>query len=153
MVLFLYKLKRSVVIQICGVLFLLQSTLLPAKNNTMFLRNNNIEVNKKNAQQKTTSIEQLPPALQQFILKHLTPASSEINQRKVKITASALAITLGVFGVHRLYLGTSPVVPAVYVATVGGGIGILPFVDLMAILFTKDITPYLNNKQIFMWAN
>lgn len=75
------------------------------------------------------------------------------EQRKIKITASILAVALGPFGVHRLYLGTSPLVPAVYVATVGGGVGILPFIDLVTIVFAKDISPYMNNKKIFMWAN
>lgn len=75
------------------------------------------------------------------------------DQRKTRITAAILAIALGPFGVHRLYLGTKPYVPAVYVATVGGGIGILPFIDFIVLVFTKDITPYMNNNKVFMWAN
>jgi hypothetical protein len=93
------------------------------------------------------------PKLKQLLVKSLQSKINYNDQRKVKITASILALTLGPFGVHRLYLGTSPLVPVVYVATVGGAIGILPFIDFVVIVFSKDLTPYINNDRIFMWAN
>lgn len=92
------------------------------------------------------------PKLNQRLVKFLHQHIDQNNQRKVKITASILALTLGPFGVHRLYLGTTPLIPVVYVATVGGGVGILPFIDFVAIVFSKDISPFLNNNQIFMWV-
>ena len=93
------------------------------------------------------------PKLKNLLVKSLQSNININDQRKVKITASILALTLGPFGVHRLYLGTSPVVPVVYVATVGGAIGILPFIDFVVIVFSKDLSPYMNNNRIFMWAN
>lgn len=73
-------------------------------------------------------------------------------QKKDKTTAVVLTIFTGVFGMHRLYLGTKPVVPVVYTFTLGGGVGILPFIDLVVLLFSSDITRFENNNKIFMWV-
>jgi len=59
-------------------------------------------------------------------------------------------ITLGLFGVHRLYLGTADSVPLVYALTLGG-FGILMLVDLVILLTTKDLDPYKNNNNVIMW--
>ena len=63
-----------------------------------------------------------------------------------------LTVGLGLFGVHRMYLGTDMKVPIIYVLTLGGGLGVLPLIDLLAILFTKDLEPYKDNDKVFMWA-
>lgn len=68
-----------------------------------------------------------------------------------KLKAVLLAIFLGHFGVHRIYLGTSPNVPVVYSLTLGGGLGILPLLDIIAILSTKDLEQFSNNDRVFMW--
>lgn len=67
-----------------------------------------------------------------------------------KIVAALLCVSLGPFGMHRLYLGTTPHVAAAYSATLGG-IGILPLVDLFAIIFTKDLSRFKNNNRVMMW--
>jgi TM2 domain-containing membrane protein YozV len=64
--------------------------------------------------------------------------------------AAALTLTLGPFGVHRLYLGTDVKVPIVYSITFGAFF-ILPIIDLGIILFTKDLEKYTNNPRIIMW--
>ena len=70
-----------------------------------------------------------------------------------KITAAALAFPFpfGIVGLHRIYLGTKPHVPIVYIATLGGVFGILPLVDFFVIVVDKDFDQYKNNGQIFMW--
>lgn len=75
------------------------------------------------------------------------------SKRKTnKLTASILTITLGVFGVHRLYLGTETKIPVLYTATLGGGLGIVPLVDLIFILASKDIERFENDNRFFMWG-
>lgn len=69
-----------------------------------------------------------------------------------KVTAAILTLTLGMLGVHRIYLGTAPYIPAVYLFTFGGGFFILPIIDLVMILSTKDITQFENNKRLLMWT-
>lgn len=71
------------------------------------------------------------------------------NQRLV---ATLLTVALGPFGGHRLYMGTGVKVPIIYTLTLGGCFGILPLIDLVHILTTKDLERYRNNKQVFMWA-
>jgi TM2 domain-containing membrane protein YozV len=83
----------------------------------------------------------------------LTIASdSAVHHRKHKIFAALLAFPLGVFGFHRMYLGTSAGVPFLYIVTFGGGFGILPFVDFVLILLCKDVNTYAHNRRIFMWT-
>ena len=64
--------------------------------------------------------------------------------------AAALTVTLGPFGVHRLYLGTHHRVPVIYSLTFGCFF-ILPIIDLGVILFTKDLEKYQNNPRLIMW--
>lgn len=77
------------------------------------------------------------------------PAAKAENQ---KLTAILLTIALGPFGAHRLYLGTDFKVPIVYTLTLGGGLGILPAIDLIILLLNKDISPYQHNTKVFMWG-
>lgn len=71
------------------------------------------------------------------------------NPRTMSIV---LDLLLGPFGGHRLYLGTSAHVPVIYTVTLGGGLGILPIIDLFHLIFTKDLDVYRNNDRIFMWS-
>lgn len=69
-----------------------------------------------------------------------------------KLKAVLLAVFLGHFGVHRIYLGTSANVPVVYSLTLGGGLGLLPLLDIVAILSTKNIEHFSDNNRVFMWS-
>jgi TM2 domain-containing membrane protein YozV len=75
-----------------------------------------------------------------------------LTRENRKITAAILTVTLGMLGVHRLYLGTKPWVPAVYLFTFGGCFFILPFIDLVVILFSKDMQRFEDNGRLFMWT-
>lgn len=82
--------------------------------------------------------------LQKQALKH--------RKEHPRLMAAVLCLTLGPFGAHRLYLGTKPAVPVAYTLTLGGGLGVLPVIDLLVICFSRDITPYKNNPRVFMWV-
>lgn len=75
----------------------------------------------------------------------------ESNITGKKINSVILAIMLGPFGVHRLYLGTEAKVPVIYTLTLGGGFGILPLIDIVSILVSRDISKYQNNNRVIMW--
>ena len=91
---------------------------------------------------------QLPSKVIQLI-GQLQQATTENK----KVTAAILTLTLGMLGVHRIYLGTAPYIPAVYLFTFGGGFFILPLIDLVMILTTNDISKFENNDHLLMWAN
>ncbi|MFT5602130.1 MAG: TM2 domain-containing membrane protein YozV [Flavobacteriales bacterium] len=76
--------------------------------------------------------------------------SKKRTEKHSKAVAAALNISLGLFGVHRLYLGTSPQVPVIYTLTLGGG-GVLMLSDLGVILFTKDLEQFANDPSVIMW--
>lgn len=76
---------------------------------------------------------------------------SIVSVHHPKRTAAILTLTLGMLGVHRLYLGCKPWVPVFYVLTVGGVFFILPLIDLIFIMKSKDISEYYNNNSILMW--
>ncbi len=73
------------------------------------------------------------------------------NKGRTKGKAILMAILTGPIGGHRLYLGTKPYIPIVYALTLGGGLGFLPAIDIIVILFTKDLNKYYDNPQIMMW--
>lgn len=68
-----------------------------------------------------------------------------------RFVAALLCLTLGPFGAHRLYLGTKPSVPVAYTLTLGGGLGVLPVIDLVLICFSRDLSKYRNNPHVLMW--
>ncbi len=86
-----------------------------------------------------------------------TPATNQKNKvfhKKHRLIAALLAfpVPFGVFGAHRMYMHSSAKVPLLYIATLGGGIGILPFIDFVLILLNKDIhLNYTSNSHLFMW--
>jgi TM2 domain-containing membrane protein YozV len=72
--------------------------------------------------------------------------------KKHRLVAALLTFPLGIFGLHRIYMHTSSGVPLVYIATFGGLFGVLPFIDFILILLSKDIhLAYTSNPHIFMW--
>lgn len=75
------------------------------------------------------------------------------NTKKYVAAALAFPFPFGIVGLHRIYLGCQPYVPVAYIGTVGGGFGVLPFIDFCAILSHKNIDTYVNNKKVFMWIN
>lgn len=78
--------------------------------------------------------------------------SAEPTPESPRLVSSVLTVALGVFGVHRMYLGTDLRVPIFYTLTLGGGLGVLPLIDLGCILFTKDLEGYYNHPGVFMWV-
>ena len=70
-----------------------------------------------------------------------------------KLKTILLTILLGHFGVHRLYLGTNWKVPLFYTLTLGGGLGLLPLIDLFCVIFAPDISVYEGVSRFFMWVN
>ncbi len=79
--------------------------------------------------------------------------TSVVEPKFKKTKAVLLAIFLGHFGVHRIYLGTKPNVPVVYSLTLGGGLGLLPLLDIIAILGSDDLSEFSDNDKVFMWSN
>ncbi|MCO6499390.1 MAG: TM2 domain-containing protein [Vicingus serpentipes] len=65
--------------------------------------------------------------------------------------AILFTIFTGFLGGHRIYLGTHQRTPILYSVTLGG-LGILPVIDLIHLVFTKDLTVFENKTQIIMWS-
>jgi len=63
----------------------------------------------------------------------------------------AFPFPFGITGLHRVYLGTSPHVPVVYMATLGGALGILPLIDFCILLSNSNIDTYCNRNRVFIW--
>lgn len=86
-------------------------------------------------------------------LQRNKPLILKAQKRESKrVIAALLCVALGPFGVHRLYLGTEPRVPAAYSVTLGGGLGFIPLIDFFVIVFSKDLNKYKRNNNVIMWA-
>lgn len=77
--------------------------------------------------------------------------ASGSGSENARLISSSLAVLLGPFAAHRLYLGTTPKVAVIYGVTFGG-FGVLALVDLGHLLFTKDLERYRNSDRVFMWS-
>lgn len=121
----------------------------------VFLVNSCLSVNGKDSIVFSSSTIHPVDTLQPDSLK-LENKIFSLKKKKVKpkrrIIAALLCVTLGPFGMHRLYLGTKPHVAAAYTVTLGGGVGIIPMIDLFQIVFSKDISQFKENDQFFMWV-
>ncbi len=83
-----------------------------------------------------------------------TDSTLLIPQKKVKFKrgkAIIFTILTGLLGGHRIYLGTHQRVPIIYAITLGG-FGILPLIDLVNIIFTKDLSKFEHNPKVIMWG-
>ena len=78
------------------------------------------------------------------------PKKNEVKFKRGK--AIIFTVLTGFLGGHRIYLGTHHRTPIIYSVTLGG-LGILPLVDLVNIIFTKDISKFENRSQIIMWGD
>ena len=77
-----------------------------------------------------------------------------IPLRQVKFKrgkAILFTILTGFLGGHRIYFGTHHRTPIIYSITFGG-LGILPLIDLVHIIFTKDLSKFEQKSQIIMWG-
>lgn len=75
------------------------------------------------------------------------------NRKKVISSLLAFPIPGGILGLHRIYLGTKPYVPVVYIVTLGGGLFILPIIDFFVLMCNKDVGRFQNHPGIFMWVD
>lgn len=73
------------------------------------------------------------------------------NNQRIIAAVLAFPFPFGIVGLHRIYLGTKPHVPVVYIGTFGGVFGLLPLIDFCALAFDKDFEHYQQNGQVFMW--
>ncbi|MBK6833563.1 MAG: TM2 domain-containing protein [Bacteroidetes bacterium] len=91
--------------------------------------------------------------INQIVTEDKVSADKLKKRKKIIATLLAFPLPCGIIGLHRVYLGTKPYVPLVYIATFGGAVGIVPFIDFIVLLLEKDISKYENNPNIIMWAN
>ncbi|MBL7953132.1 MAG: TM2 domain-containing protein [Flavobacteriales bacterium] len=77
--------------------------------------------------------------------------SAEVTVENERLVGSGLALFLGPFAAHRIYLGTTPTVAIIYGLTFGG-FGVLALIDLAHLLFSKDLEAYRNNDRVLMWG-
>jgi TM2 domain-containing membrane protein YozV len=82
--------------------------------------------------------------------------ANQVLNEKDPVIAFVLATVLGYLGIHRAYLGTTPVVVILYIIT-AGGCGIITLIDwimlLMVLIDEKDLGPYIDNPSFLMWKN
>lgn len=108
----------------------------------------NVVIDSVVSNESTPEVSQAPKINKVKLITLLQKATVENK----KVTAAILTLTLGMLGVHRIYLGTAPYIPAVYLFTFGGGFFILPIIDLVMILTTNDISKFENNNKLLMWT-
>ncbi len=62
--------------------------------------------------------------------------------------AILLTLILGGLGIHRLYLGSKPIIILLYLITLGGFLGIIPLIDLIRLILGQ-VDHYEGNSNLF----
>jgi len=89
----------------------------------------------------------------EFYPDSLDNLNLEDGPKKVKFRrgkAILFTILTGPLGGHRVYLGTRPRTPIIYTIMLGG-LGILPLVDLIHLIISRDMSQFIDNPKIIMW--
>ena len=95
----------------------------------------------------------------EFASESFLTADSSLHKTKKhrRLLAAILSfpVPFGILGGHRLFFGTKPYMPFVYIGTLGGCFGILPLIDFIAILVSDNETfeRYKSNPKVFMWTH
>ena len=117
---------------------------------------------------KASSIYQVNDAAIEAALNVATPivgqladAASIMSPFSVQASASdknvwiavVLNFFLGGIAIHRVYLGTKPIMILWYLITCGGIFGIVPLVDFIVLIINnQDIGKYVGSNKFFMWG-
>jgi phage shock protein PspC (stress-responsive transcriptional regulator) len=80
------------------------------------------------------------------------PAAALPRRRAYRATDEALIGGVAAGIARHLRLPVMWVRVAFLVAATFGGFGVLVVIDLCEILFTKDLAPFRNNDNVFMWS-
>lgn len=104
-------------------------------------------INSSGSCKQINCCSQIPADTNSVTLKH--------ENKKFVAALLAFPLPFGILGLHRIYLGTKPYVPFVYIGTVGGCFGILPILDFITILRSskQEIKTFEGNPKVFMWAH
>ncbi len=88
-----------------------------------------------------------------FVPRGVVPAAdtTHVARENQRLVGSGLALLLGPFGAHRIYLGTTPKVAVIYGLTFGG-FGVLSLIDLGHLLFSRDLDQFRYNDRVIMWG-
>jgi len=97
------------------------------------------------------SIGEVELILLDSIQSQFTEGDSIKKRNKFIAAILAFPYPFGMFGLHRMYLGVNPIIPILYIVTIGGLVGIVPFIDMMVLLLSKDTKPFRKNSKILMW--
>jgi TM2 domain-containing membrane protein YozV len=85
-----------------------------------------------------------------------SPATKpKFKAKKIIAAVLAFPVPFGLLGLHRIFLGTKPYIPFVYIGSVGGCFLILPAIDFINILSAdeKTLNGFANNSKVFIWAH
>ena len=81
-------------------------------------------------------------------------SNEEFKKEKLIAAILAFPVPFGFTGLHRIYLGSDPWIPVVYLITGGGGFGLIPLIDFIFIVTADEeqFRKYESNPKFFMWV-
>ncbi len=104
-----------------------------------------IEIEYKLANENTSNFK--PHPLRFLYKKNIS------SRQRIVAAVLAFPFPFGIIGLHRIYMGTKPHIPVIYIATFGGAFGVLPFIDFCILVLDKKPERYFNNPRLFMWID
>ncbi len=80
--------------------------------------------------------------------KFLSWVTRNLADNDDQVVAILLAFFVGWLGIHRLYLGSDPIIILWYVITLGGFFGLIPLIDFIRLVIGQ-VDHYRDNNSLF----
>ena len=94
---------------------------------------------------KATHTYKRPSKFKMWVLKTMAKASGGDSN---DVLAIVLCLFLGEFGIHRVVLGSKPIIILWYILTLGGIFGLIPLIDFFRMIF-QGTSHYQGNNSLF----
>jgi TM2 domain-containing membrane protein YozV len=141
--------NKIILIAVALVLFICKSN---ATDVRYLVNDNKVDELFANAQEITIADSHM---MNLFNQTGITKVSEGSPNPAVATILSMPWLGVGLFGIHRLYLGTETGTFLAYLFTLGGCgvISLVDFVVLVVGLINEDVSAYIDNPKFIMWAN
>ncbi len=98
--------------------------------------------------EKSSWIQKITTSVQSFANSAISFAKNAIAGDDKSLIGALICFFLGGFGIHRVYLGSKPIIILWYILTLGGIFGLIPLIDFIRLLMGQG-DHYEGNDSLF----
>jgi len=97
-------------------------------------------------------IQKITTTVKSVATSALSFAKNAISGDDKSLIGALICFLLGGLGIHRVYLGSKPIIILWYILTLGGFVGLIPLIDLIRLIMGQA-DHYQGNNSLFACFN